>query len=255
MQDYLMFTVDEAIKLISLGIYVEDLRALVVADLHLGYEEALSQQGIYVPPIQLSSIKQVLSDMLRQTDASRLILLGDVKHEFGSALRQEWKEVLELFSWLKERGLRVDVVRGNHDNFLIPILKRLEIPLHDPFLKEGKYFFVHGHKPLPVEAYGEDVKYIFMGHEHPAVIFRDELGIKIKFKCFLEGKIDGKTLFVLPALSPLMAGTEVNVEDTGRLSPILKSLDLDSFRVYVVDLEAGIYDFGELRLLKTLIYE
>ena len=240
--------------IVGLGLYLRDIGTLVVADFHLGYEEALSERGVYVPPVQLSVIKRLLGLMLDETKASRLVILGDVKHEFGSALRQEWREVLDLFSWLKERGVRAEVVRGNHDNFLIPILKKLEVPLHDPALVEGGYVMVHGHKPLPPEAYLEDARYVLMGHEHPAVLFRDELGVKMKFKCFLEGEYEGRRLVVVPAISPLMPGTEVNVaEPSSLLSPILRSSDLDTFRVYIVDIEAGVYDFGPLANVKAAL--
>jgi len=245
---------DKNAWIVGLGLYLRDLDTVVVADLHLGYEEALSERGIYVPPVQLSVIKRLLRLILDETKASRVIILGDVKHEFGSALRQEWREVLNLFNWLKERDVRVEVVRGNHDNFLIPILKRLEVPLHDPILVEGRYAMVHGHKPLPPEAYAENVEYILMGHEHPAVLFRDELGVKMKFKCFLDGRYEGRRVIVVPALSPLMPGTEVNLtEPSELLSPLLKEVNLDAYRVYVVDVEAGVYDFGPLGTLKSVL--
>jgi len=249
-----VLAIDGEVWVVGLGLHLKNLDTLVVADLHLGYEEALSERGVYVPPVQLSVIKRLLGLMLDETKASRLVILGDVKHEFGSALRQEWREVLDLFSWLKERGVRAEVVRGNHDNFLIPILRKLEVPLHDPALVEEGYVMVHGHKPLPPEAYLEDVRYVLMGHEHPAVLFRDELGVKMKFKCFLEGEYEGKRLVVVPAISPLMPGTEVNVaEPSSLLSPILRSSDLDAFRVYIVDMEAGVYDFGPLASLKAAL--
>ena len=253
-KELLRMNIDENLWIVGLGLYVRDLDALLVADLHLGYEEALSEQGIYVPPVQLKTIKRLLGLMLDQTKTSRLIILGDVKHEFGSALRQEWREVLDLFSWLKDRGVRVEVVRGNHDNFLIPILKRLEVPLHDPALVEEGYAFIHGHKPPSPEVLSEGVKTLIIGHEHPAILFRDELGIKMKFKCFLKGNFEGRDVIVLPALSPLMPGTEVNLTEPARLlSPILRASNIDLYRVYVVDIEAGVYDFGTLANVKMAL--
>ncbi len=248
------FEISPGIWIAGLGLFIRELSALIVADLHMGYEEALEAQGIHLPPVQYKKIRELTEAMLEETGAERLIVLGDVKHEFGSALRQEWSEVLDYFGALKERGVEVHVVRGNHDNFLIPILKRLEVPLHDPYLRMGDYIFVHGHKPLPVEAYSGEGALVVMGHEHPAILLRDELGVKMKFKCFLEGTHEGKRLIVVPSLSPLMPGTELNLTPRDSLlSPVLRAADVDTFRVYVVDMEAGVFDFGPLGALRSLL--
>lgn len=243
--------IGENIYIVGLGVLVKDISSLVVADFHIGYEEALESQGVHVPALQYPVILRLLRSMIKKSKAERLIILGDVKHEFGEALRQEWRETVDLFTEVKNEGVEVYVIRGNHDNFLIPILKKLEIPLYDPYLRIDNYLFIHGHKSLPIDAILGEITHVFMGHEHPAVVLRDELGIKVKFKCLLKGLFEGKELIILPALSPLMPGTEVNVEDKKKfLSPILSSVDIESFRVYVIDLSAGIYDFGSLGALR-----
>jgi len=239
--------------IIGLGLYIKPLDVLAIADLHIGYEEYLVEQGIYLPPLQLPELKKMLKDMIEVSNASKLVIVGDVKHEFGDISKQEWKETIELLNYLKkELKIEVHVVRGNHDNFLIGVLKRLEIPFHDPLLKDGEWVFVHGHKPLPVETFQENVKHIVMGHEHPAIILRDELGVKIKLKALLKGEYSGKSLFVLPAISPYMPGTEVNVAREF-LSPVLNSVNISEFAVYAIDLEAGVYNFGTVKMLREII--
>lgn len=245
--------IDHRISIVGHALFLGDIGALVVADLHLGYEQALEDAGVFIPAVQYRLIKSFILEALQETGAEELIVLGDVKHEFGSALRQEWSETLDLFSELKSRNLKVRVVRGNHDNFLIPILKRLEIPLHDPYYIEEGHLFTHGHKELPLDAWSRDIKYTIIAHEHPAIILRDELGVTVKLKCFLKGSIEKSEMLVLPASSPLMPGTEVNVPRTRFLSPFLKRVDVDSMRVYAVDLSAGVYDFGTVGLLRRLI--
>jgi len=243
------------LQAVGLGLYVKELSALVVADLHIGYEQALEAAGIYLPAVQHRIMKRFILKALDELKVERIILLGDVKHEFGSALRQEWSETIDLLSTLKDRGLRVDVVRGNHDNFLIPMLKRLGVPLHDPYLREEGFLLTHGHKELPLDAWSEEVRYVIMAHEHPAIVLRDELGVRIKLKCFLKGRLGGATLIVLPALSPLMPGTEVNTPNARFLSPILRQVDVESLLVYAVDMGSGMYDFGSLGLLRRLLLE
>lgn len=233
--------------------YLEDIDTLVVADLHLGYEQALEETGVFIPPVQFKFITTFITRALQETGSRRLLLLGDVKHEFGSALKQEWGETIELISKLKERGVEISVVRGNHDNFLIPMLKRLEVPLYDPHLRLDRYLFMHGHKDPPIDAWG-GAECVVIGHEHPAVLLRDELGVSIKLKSFLVGTFEGAKLIVLPALSPLMPGTEVNAPRVRHLSPLLERVDLNSMRVYAVELESGIYDFDTIELLSKALF-
>lgn len=245
--------IGEGVEIVGLGLYVESLDALLAADLHLGYEEALAAQGVFLPPAQYSEIRELLTSMVEESGARRLILLGDVKHEFGDVTRMEWRETLSLLEFLqRDFGLRVEVVRGNHDNYLAGVLKRLGVPLHDPYLLEDGWLLMHGHLPPPMEFYSDKVERLAMGHEHPAILLRDELGAKLKLKAFLSGEHSGKAVYVLPALSPLMPGTEVNV-DRSLLSPLLKDAEIDAFRVYAVDVEAGIFDFGELRSVKLAL--
>ncbi|MEM0225675.1 MAG: metallophosphoesterase [Thermofilaceae archaeon] len=244
---------DDGVWAVGLSLYLEDIDMLVVADLHLGYEQALEESGVFIPPVQFKFIASFILEALRETGSRRLLMLGDVKHEFGSALKQEWGETIELLSRLKEKGVEVSVVRGNHDNFLIPMLKRLEVPLYDPHLRLGRYLFMHGHKEPPLDAWG-GVEYVVIGHEHPAVLLRDELGVSMKLKSFLVGAFGGTGLIVLPALSPLMPGTEVNAPRVRYLSPILERADVKSMRVYAADLESGIYDFGTVELLSKALF-
>lgn len=245
--------IGKGVEIVGLGLYVESLDALLAADLHLGYEEALAAQGVFLPPAQYSEIRELLTSMVDESGARRLILLGDVKHEFGDVTRMEWRETLSLLEYLqRDLSLRVEVVRGNHDNYLAGILRRSGVPFHDPYLLEEGWLLAHGHLPPPVEFYSDKVEYLVMGHEHPAIMLRDELGAKLKLKAFLSGEHLGKEVYVLPALSPLMPGTEVNV-DRPLLAPLLKEADIDKFRVYAVDLEAGVFDFGELYHVKLAL--
>jgi len=48
--------------------------------------------------------------------------------------------------------------------------------------------------------------------------------------------------------------TELNLTPRDSLlSPVLRAADVDTFRVYVVDMEAGVFDFGPLGALRSLL--
>ncbi len=238
------------ITLFPHGAMLADVGALVVVDLHIGYEEVLLESGIHLPRSQYGRIKLSIVEALERFDPDSLVLLGDVKHEFGGATRQEWVEVLDLIRSLKST-VDIQVVRGNHDNYLIPILRREGIPLLDPGLSVGRYYLVHGHKPL--EGLPEGAEFLVMGHEHPAVGLRDELGVKRKFKCALLGSLDDLSVLVLPAMSPLAPGTDVLATPRrDLLSPILSRLDVGQFEVVVTDEEAGTMRMGTVAQLRRV---
>ncbi|MCW3982051.1 MAG: metallophosphoesterase, partial [Candidatus Bathyarchaeota archaeon] len=54
-------------------------RLLVIADLHIGWEVALAQEGVYIPS-QTPRILNRLQKIVKMTKPTRLIILGDVKH-------------------------------------------------------------------------------------------------------------------------------------------------------------------------------
>jgi len=232
------------------GLVLKDRGALVVADLHIGYEQALQKQGIYIPRSTYAKMRRAINDMIERARPEKVVILGDVKHEFGVPSSQEWVEVKDLLKWLSDMGLKVHVVRGNHDNYIIAILKKFGVELHYPVMVEGPYVMVHGHEPLEEVPKGAEL--LLMGHEHPAIAVRDSLGVKRKFKCFLKGSWRELLVVVLPALSPLASGSTMNECPRGLLlSPMLKeSVDVDSFKPIVVEPGAGVYEFPELGKLK-----
>ncbi len=222
--------------------------ALVVADLHLGYEDALRERGVELPYEQYSRVKRRLVSYVEELSPELVVLNGDVKHEFSGALSQEWREVLDLIGTLKSLGVKIEVVRGNHDNFLIPILRREGIEVRDPYLRLGEVLLLHGHTE---PAMPDGVELVVMGHEHPAVTLRDEISASHKFKVFLDGEYMGVRLLVIPAISPLAPGTDLlSVGSRDLLSPILRKSRLESFRVIVADDEVGVEDLGPLSTIR-----
>jgi hypothetical protein len=162
---------------------------------------------------------------------------GDLKHEFGRNLPHEWEDVelfLQSFS-----DLEIEVVRGNHDNFLATILSKYGVELTES-IEIGEWTVIHGHLET-------NAKKIIMGHEHPAIKVRKE-GAIYNFPCFLHVK--EKNAVVLPAFSPLAPGSNI-IESNSFLSPVL-DLKIDVVEVYAVDKEV-IY-LGKVRDVRKAVY-
>lgn len=55
---------------------------LVIGDLHLGYESALESEGMFIPRINAKAVQESLNMILDRYEPDRVVLLGDIKHDF-----------------------------------------------------------------------------------------------------------------------------------------------------------------------------
>lgn len=233
------------------AIHISKIDAIAIADLHLGYEGIMAEQGIFVPKVQFEKEMEILKEIVKKQRASRFIICGDIKHEFSETSYHEFVEVTDLFKFLRENLREVIAIKGNHDNYLIRVTRRHDIALYDE-LELGDFYFMHGHE-VPKGLTTTKAKYVIMAHEHPAIVLYDEVGGKEKLDCFLYGDFDDKKLLVLPAFSTLAEGSQINVIPKEELlSPILRDLvDIDELKVVGIAPEIGCLEFpklGKLRL-------
>lgn len=210
-------------------VYIEDTKTLVISDIHIGYEEALNKQGVFIPRFQFKEMKEDLQKIFSEIkDINKIIILGDLKHEFGTISRQEWNETLEFLDILQSKAKEVILIKGNHDTILGPLANRKGLELKNEY-KEGEYYFTHGDKPAPKAFEDKEIKYIFIGHVHPAITLSD--GIKSeKYKCFLVGKVKRKTIIILPSFIPLTEGTDSYYPS----QKIFKETSTEKFEVYAI---------------------
>ncbi len=212
-------------------------RVAIIADLHLGIENAMVEKGISIPELQFEEVMERIFTVIEKYDVEKLVIAGDLKHEFGRNLPLEWKDVSEFLEKLNDI-VELEVVRGNHDNFLPAILAKYGLELKEE-VKVGGWKVVHGHKEVEGER-------IIMGHEHPAVKIRYG-GAVYSYPCYLHARND-REILVLPAQSPLSSGTDVLTADSF-LSPLL-SFDM---KIDVYAVEDEVYYLGELSRLKTVV--
>jgi putative SbcD/Mre11-related phosphoesterase len=212
---------------------------LAVADLHLGYEGAVKDDGVYFPKFQKEEMVAELRSILDRYSPRKVVINGDFKHTFDRNLYQEWQEIKEIFGLLSDNVPEVSIVKGNHDNFIVGILpKGTELPL---MAWTGRLQFTHGHKK---DALGEgraDGKVLVLGHEHPSVLLKDKVGAAVRLPCFLYHPED--QILILPAFSRITVGS--NVLSRGFLSKLLKEYEPGEFMAYAVS-EIGLMEMGRL---------
>ncbi|MBW2976962.1 metallophosphoesterase [Candidatus Woesearchaeota archaeon] len=125
------------IELIDLAIYSD--KTLIVGDFHIGYEEALNKKGLLVPRLQFDDIIKRLSNIflkLKNREIDRIVVNGDLKHEFGTISEQEWRHTLRLLDCFRQHCKEIILVKGNHDTILGPIAKKRNVKVVEHYFVE-----------------------------------------------------------------------------------------------------------------------
>ncbi|NWF87261.1 metallophosphoesterase [Candidatus Bathyarchaeota archaeon] len=247
-------------------------RTMVIADLHIGWEMALSEKGIHVPT-QMPKLLNKLTNLISKYKPEKLLILGDVKYTVATADMGEWHDIPDFFSELKKQVKDISIIRGNHDGNLEPLLPENIKVLSSTGVAIGDIGFFHGHRwPSPALL---KCKTLVMGHVHPIIVFRDPAGFRItrqvwvKAKCNTIGltetllqkykvkternpekalakryRIKPKTsqLFIMPSFNDFLGGRPLNQskpgkESKGIIGPVLRSevVDMENAETYLLD--------------------
>jgi hypothetical protein len=171
-----------------------------------------------------------------------IVMLGDIKHEFGTISRQEWRDTLNLLDYLMSKVGKIVLIKGNHDTILGPLADKKDLVVRESFFIDN-ILFCHGHKLIDEKsAIFIKAKTIIIGHEHPAIGLRDGPRVE-KYKCFLLGKFKNKKLIVMPSFNFVTEGTDVLQEKL--LSPFIENIY--NFEAFVVG--DKVYKFGKVSSL------
>ena len=261
-------------------------RALVVSDLHLGWERLLSQRGVHVPS-QTPKIKQMLLKLIKETKPTFLIGLGDVKDAITKVSMEEWKDIPEFFEAIQEKVANTQVVLGNHDGNLEPLLPETVKIIAASGTRFGEVGLFHGHAwPAPELLQSRS---LITGHVHPTVAIRDPMGLRMTQQVFVKApcnseklaksllkylgtkvevdvlgvfkkqykmKVEVSQLFILPSFNQFLGGRPINKRkrakkrDDGYIGPILRSgcVNMNGAEVYLLD---GTF-LGTVEQLKSL---
>lgn len=232
-------------QFIGKSVFLEKEKILVVSDLHLGWENSFREGGIFLDcrlyEKIIEGLREIFSFLKKEKKKIKeIVILGDLKHEFSSILNQEWKEVLKLLEFLKKEVGKIVLIRGNHDNYLVSIVKKIKDVKFVDFYVKNENLFVHGDKKIS-KIRSSKIKRVFLGHLHPSIVLEKE-SKKEKYKCFLAGKFKGKEVIILPSFFPLVEG--VDVKNLG--GNLAYNFNLKNFGVFV-PIKEEVLGFGRFK--------
>ena len=214
---------------------------IVIGDLHIGVESHLGSKGFHLP----SRTAVMRDDLLNISgDATRLVVLGDVKDSVPGSTKQEYREIPDFFHAMLERFNIVDVVVGNHDTQIDDFLPK-HVNIHPASgLKIGDVGLIHGHTWPSADVMSS--KTLIMAHNHPTVMFRDGVGKRTTEPCWFRAPFNDAPsnyierpdeMIMIPSFNRLLGGSPVNVTGEGFLGPMMNSgmIDIDNARIFLLD--------------------
>ena len=159
-------------------------RMLVVADLHFGIEADLAAHGLHFKSRSERRLER-LHKVIDSTKPDELVLLGDIKHSIPSLTWQEYHEMPKILDSLRAR-LPLHVFPGNHDIGIDRFLHKGESRPKDGAVLDG-VGYLHGHM-IPSPALAGHL--VVIGHHHPLLSLRDEVGCALQSPAYLRAGID-----------------------------------------------------------------
>ncbi len=241
-------------------------RAVVVTDLHIGFEEELRQRGIMIP-LQSIKIVEDIAQLVEETKAEKVIVVGDLKHNVTGPSRLEYEILPSFLKKLKRYVDEIIVIPGNHDGDLDRVLGDLAVfqPSRGMLIAEEGVGLTHGHvKP---DKRLLEARIIVTGHLHPVLrIGTGEAGARLRVWLRLKAPrkalykaLYGEetshmkgdlTLLIMPSFNNLLQGRSITDLSATKLvrGPLLNTgvFDIDKAEVITLD---GVY-LGSLLTLR-----
>jgi len=182
-------------------------RTLLIADAHIGKAVSFRALGVPVPRGTTSETLALLSALIANWRARRVVFLGDFLH---SARSHAPATLGAVARWRREHAaLELVLVRGNHDSRAGDPPSYLGMRVVDePFELDG-FALCHHPRPRPGA-------YVLAGHLHPCVSLGGRSFDHLRLPCFWLGDDVG----VLPAFGAFTGMHPIQAGASDRVFPI-----------------------------------
>ncbi|RLF14399.1 MAG: hypothetical protein DRJ66_06095 [Thermoprotei archaeon] len=244
---------------------------LVIADIHLGFEESLEEKGVNLPS-QTSKLIAKAIKLIQKNKANRLIILGDLKHQVPGMSKRELNEVITFLEAIKDMHTEILFIPGNHDGGLPDVIEEMGLAKvcdsRGIMLRTigGRVIgLTHGHA-WPSDEVISNADVLIVGHTHPVVELVDTLGYRYLEPVWVKVRVNQdvlkdkyydnvdavklKCVIVEPHFNTFLSGNIINRPDVMRplLGPLLESdaIMIEEAEIFLLD---GTY-LGTLRNIR-----
>lgn len=181
------------------AIYIESLKSLLVADIHLGKSETFQTKGIPISNQVNQQTLDRLQTLCTRFNLDRLIILGDLFHSKYALV----DEVLDKWQhFLKMVQTDVQLIIGNHDRALTSALETLSIECFTDAIQLDSLLL--SHEPDP-----QQNCFNICGHVHPCIRIRTSLD-HLRLPCFYLDH--AQNLLMLPSFGEFTGGYEIRLK-------------------------------------------
>lgn len=213
---------------------------LIVTDLHLGFENTLKSNEIFIG--KNSSVNETieeLSEIIDSENPDSVILLGDIKSSIKTISKNEWDEVPLFFKEIRKKCDLI-LIPGNHDANIQKLVPENITMISTTGMVEENVLLTHGHT-MPSENFSH-IKKIIMGHIHPVFFQEDSImnGQRVwvslkteKQKIFpsMSGELE---IIIVPSFNRYFYATHKKFYKKS-ISPIIGRLEILSAKIVSLD--------------------
>ena len=217
-----------------------DKKSLVITDLHLGFENALSLNNVFLGKNKtVTEITKEIELIIDKTKPDSLILLGDVKSGINSITKVEWETVPSFFENITKL-IDIILVPGNHDANIEKLIPNEITLAGSKGIIIDDILLTHGHT-MPSENFSQ-INTIVMGHIHPVFFEKESLinGERVwvsiisdKQKIF-HSKSGELELIILPSFNRYFYATQKKFYKKS-ISPIIEKMNVMQAKILRLD--------------------
>jgi putative SbcD/Mre11-related phosphoesterase len=217
-----------------------DKKSLVITDLHLGFENALSFNNVFLGKNKtVTEITKEIELIINKTKPDSLILLGDVKSGINFITKTEWETVPVFFENITKL-IDITLVPGNHDANIEKLIPNEITLAGSKGIIIDDILLTHGHT-MPSENFSQ-INTIVMGHIHP-VFFQEEslingervwVSIKCKKQEIFPSKSGELELIILPSFNRYFYTTQKKFYKKS-ISPIIEKMNVMQAKIVTLD--------------------
>jgi hypothetical protein len=214
---------------------------LVITDLHIGFEDSLAQNKIFVG--KNTTLNESIEEIRTIIDSQKpddLVLLGDIKAGINRISKSEWDAVPRFLQELQKQ-IEVIVIPGNHDANIQRLVPEGVMLISSVGMILENALLTHGHT-MPSENFSL-VDKIVMGHVHP--VFFDEDSVLNGQRVWVSIKTKKENLFpssrgeleitIIPSFNRYFYATKKK-QYKKSISPIVEKIkNVSSARIVTLD--------------------